>query len=94
LITFWSIHLSEAKGINTHLGGGRGKDHSDTKEGAGMSKVILGFVVLVVIVTVMLLLFIVAFGGALLVFSGKGKKEKEESGALVQAQRAIEQETI
>ena len=59
-----------------------------------MSKVILGFVVLVMIVTAMLLVFIVAFGGALLVFSWKGKKEKEESQSPAQGQRVMEEKTV
>lgn len=59
-----------------------------------MSKIILGFVVLVMIVTVILLFFIVAFASALLIFTGKGKEEKGESGALAQGKRVIEQKTI
>ena len=59
-----------------------------------MSKVILGFVVLVMIVTAMLLVFIVAFGGALLVFSRKGKKEKGESRSPAQGQRVMEEKTV
>ena len=59
-----------------------------------MSKVILGFVVLIMIVTVILLLFIVAFGGALLVFSREGKREKEKSRALAQAEPVMEHKTI
>jgi len=59
-----------------------------------MSKVILGFVVLVMIVTVILLVFILVFGGALIVFSRKGKKEKEVSQALAQGQRVMEEKTI
>ncbi len=44
-----------------------------------MSKVILGFVILFMIIMAMLLLFIVLFGTALLIFSEKEGKKRQES---------------
>ncbi len=56
-----------------------------------MSQVIFALLIVVMLITVVLLLFVIVFSGALLIFSGTGKKEKTESRVL-QPKRVIEQE--